>query len=114
MGRFDVYETIALIRPRPALYIGYHSLVRMSAFVDGCFHMAKEYGIECCEEPKLSGLHDWVAKRFGWHESTAGWRNIIFQESGEDDSKALDMFFELVEEFHSCSNKNAGTSSKGN
>jgi len=99
MGRFDVYETIAQIRPRPALYIGFHSLVLLRAFLDGCFHMAGEHGIERCERPDFSGLHDWVAERFGWSESTAGWCNIIVQECGGDEARALDRFFELVEEY---------------
>ena len=40
-----------------------------------------------------------VAKRFGWYESTAGWCHIIVQECGGDECKALDRFFELVEEY---------------
>ena len=99
MRQFDVYETIALIRPRPAMYIGSNSLVRLRAFLDGCFYMADEFGIECCERPDFGGLHDWVARRFGWYESTAGWCNIIVQECSGDEGKALDRFFELVEEY---------------
>ena len=99
MGRFDVYETIARMRPRPAMWIGHHSLVRLRAFLDGCFYMAHEHGIECREQPDFGGLHDWVAKRFGWYESTAGWCNIIVQECGGDEGEALDRFFDLVEEY---------------
>jgi hypothetical protein len=61
--------------------------------------MAHENGIERCEHPDFHGLHDWVAKRFGWDESTTGWCNIILKESGADDAKALDMFFERVDEY---------------
>jgi hypothetical protein len=99
MKKFDVYETISLIRQRPALYIGSHSLIRLRAFLNGCFYLAREQDIHCSESPDFGGLHDWLAKRFGWYESTAGWCNIILQECGDDDSKALDLFFELIEEF---------------
>ena len=99
MSRFDVYETIALIRARPAMYIGSHSLIRLRAFLDGCFFLAQQHGIECGERPDFGGLHDWVAKRNGWYESTAGWCNIILQQCGGDDANALDRFFELVEEY---------------
>ena len=102
MGRFDVYEFIALIRPRPAMWLGSHSLVKLRSFLDGCFYMAEEHGIECCGRPDFGGLHDWVAMRFGWYESTAGWCNIIVKECGGDEGKALDRFFELIEEYRQC------------
>jgi hypothetical protein len=101
MERFDVYQTISLIRARPAMYLGMHSLVRLRAFLDGCFFLACQHGIECGTRPDFGGLHDWIAKRFGWYESTAGWCNIILHECGGDDSKALDSFFEVVEEYRS-------------
>ena len=98
-GRFNVYATIALIRPRPAMYIGDHSLRCLKSFLDGCFFLAEEHGIETSECPVFGGFHDWVAKRFGWYESTAGWCNIIVEECGGDQGKALDRFFELIEEY---------------
>jgi hypothetical protein len=111
MGRFDVYETLALIRPRPAIYLGRCSLQALRSFLDGCFHMALEHGIECSGQPDFSGLHDWVARRFGWSASTAGWCNIIIQECGGDDGKALERFFELVEEYRRSTEPNGGRSS---
>src|SRR5437764_1496231 len=96
---FNVYETIALIRQRPALYLGECSLVRLRAFLDGCLFVVQEFGIEDDTQPAFGGFHDWVARRFGWRESTAGWCNIILQQCGGDDRKALDLFFDLVEEY---------------
>jgi hypothetical protein len=95
--RFDVYDTIALIRPRPAKYIGACSLFRLYMFLEGCFHTARLYGIERSEQPDFSRFHDWVARRFGWQESTAGWYTIILKESGGDEDKALNHFFELID-----------------
>ena len=97
--RYDVYQTIDRIRPRPTMYLGEYSLSRMEMFLGGCFYMADEYGIECCERPNFGGLHDWVALHYGWDESTAGWCNIIVQECGGDQGKALDRFFDLIEEY---------------
>ena len=99
MADFNVYETIASIRPHPAMHIGYHSLTRLQSFLDGCFYMAEKYAIRLCEHPDFHGFHDWTAERFGWKESTAGWCNIILQESNGDEAKALDSFFRLVEEY---------------
>lgn len=98
-GRFDVYDMIALIRPRPAMYIGDHSLFCLRSFLDGCFFLAEEHGIRTDESPSFGGFHDWVAERFGWYESTAGWCNIIVAECDGDPGRALDRFFELIEEY---------------
>jgi hypothetical protein len=98
-GRFDVYETIALIRPRPAMYIGEHSLPCLCSFLYGCLYLAYQQAIETNEHPEFQGFHDWIAARFGWSESTSGWCNIIIQECGGDQRKAMDRFFDLVEEY---------------
>jgi hypothetical protein len=97
--RFNVYEVVARIRQRPAMYLGEPSLVRLRAFLDGCFYLAHEAGIGHEATPDFGGFHDWVARRFGWRESTAGWCNIILDECGGDDRQALERFFDLVEEY---------------
>ena len=99
MEAFNVYDTIALIRTRPGMYLGDHSLVRLRAFLDGCFYMAERFDLGRGDGPDFGGLHDWVAKKYGWFESTAGWCDIILQECSGDESKALDQFFNLVEEY---------------
>jgi len=97
--RFDVYELIERVRRCPAVYLGQNSLIRLRAFLDGCFCVAREHEIPTDERPPFGELHDWVARRFGWYESTAGWCNIILQECGGDDAKALSRFFELIDEY---------------
>jgi hypothetical protein len=84
------------IRLRPAMYIGVLSLVRLRSFPDGCFYMARKYGIGCRERPDFGGFHDWFARRFGWNESMVGWCTIIVQECGGNEDKALDCFFVLI------------------
>jgi hypothetical protein len=98
-NQFNVYELIDVMRRRPEMYIGSHSIVHFRAFLEGCFHMARVYGIECCEQPDFSDLHYWISERFLGTQSTMGWCSIILQECGGDENKALDQFFELVEEF---------------
>jgi len=96
---YSIYDLLAKIRARPAMYLGECSLIRLRAFVDGYSFMANELGIEPRDQPNFSGFHDWVAAKFGWRESTAGWCNIILQECGGDDRKALESFFELIDEY---------------
>jgi hypothetical protein len=98
-GRFDVYEVIDRIRRYPAMYLGQTSLIRLKAFLDGCFWVATEHALPTDDCPPFGELYDWVARRYGWYESTAGWCNIILQECGGDDAKALGRFFELIDEY---------------
>src|SRR5262249_20246834 len=97
--KYNVYDTIAMIRPSPSMYLGCYSLIRLRAFLDGCFFMVVTFGIDCEVPPDFRGFDDWVAQKFGWRESTAGWCGIILQECDGDDSAALDCFFELLDEY---------------
>lgn len=98
--RFNVYELFALVRSRPGMWLGESSLTRLQLFVFGCLHITQDFGIKLDEaEPDFAGLHDWVAQRFGWRHSTAGWCHIILHACGGDEAKALEVFFELIEEY---------------
>jgi hypothetical protein len=101
--QYSIYELLAKIRARPAVHLGVWSLVRLQAFLHGYSFMASELGIEPCDQSNFGGFHDWVAARFGWPESTAGWCNIILQECGGDDRKALESFFVLIDEYRKSS-----------
>jgi hypothetical protein len=101
--QYSIYDLLAKIRVRPAIYLGEWSLTRLRAFIDGYCYMAYERGIEPGDQPNFDGFHDWVAAKFGWRESTAGWCNIILQESNGDDRVALKSFFELIDEYRKAS-----------
>lgn len=97
--RFNVYDTIAMMRSRPSMYLGECSLVRLNAFLNGCFFVAHEFGIGYEVQPDFGDFRNWVAQRFNRLESTAGYCSIILHECGGDDRQALDLFFELIEEY---------------
>jgi hypothetical protein len=81
------------------MYLGECSLIRLRAFIDGYSFMAHESEIELHDKPDFGGFHDWVAAKFEWRESTAGWCNIILEECGRDDRRAMENFFELIDEY---------------
>ena len=87
-------------RKRTAMYIGAKKISILKGFIDGYF-----YGLDVKEihlretEPKFEKFSDWLANRFHWHESTAGWKNIILKECGGDEKLSIDKFFELYDEF---------------
>ena len=97
--QYSIYDLLTKIRVRPAMYLGEWSLIRLRAFIDGYTFLAYELGIEPRDQPDFGGFHDWVARKFGWRESTAGWTNILLQESGGDDRKGLASFFKLLDEY---------------
>ncbi|MEH2082307.1 MAG: hypothetical protein V7K89_20695 [Nostoc sp.] len=95
----NLYETLEMMRPRPQMFLGQRSLTALSGFIGGYFFAMEENGILIEEEnPPFSQFHDWVARYYKWYESTAGWKNIILREVG-DEAKACDVFFELLELF---------------
>ncbi|MEH2004939.1 hypothetical protein [Nostoc sp.] len=95
----NLYETLEMMRPRPQMFLGQRSLTALSGFIGGYFFAIEENGILIEEEnPPFSQFHDWVARYYKWYESTAGWKNIILREVG-DEAKACDVFFELLELF---------------
>ncbi|OYE04252.1 hypothetical protein [Nostoc sp. 'Peltigera membranacea cyanobiont' 232] len=95
----NLYEILEMMRPRPQMFLGQRSLTALSGFIGGYFFAMEENGILIEEEnPPFSQFHDWVARYYKWYESTAGWKNIILREVG-DEAKACDVFFELLELF---------------
>ncbi len=101
----NVYDLLNLIHPRPALYLGTKSILRLRSYLDGFgyaldikkikFDWKKFYS----EDNFQDSFHEFTAKYFSWCESTAGWQNIILKECNNDEEKAVDVFFALLEEF---------------
>ena len=87
-------------RKRTAMYIGEKKISLLKGFMDGYFHGLDAKEIHLREtEPKFAKFHDWVANYFKWYESTAGWKNIILKECGNNEELAVDKFFELYDKF---------------
>jgi hypothetical protein len=68
----------------------------LATYIEGARH-----GIsKCIKEPdNFMKFHDWVADYYDLEHSSAGWPNIILKESGGDEEKAVDTFFQLYDEF---------------
>ncbi|WP_414519853.1 hypothetical protein [Nostoc sp. PCC 9305] len=95
----NIYEILEMMRPRPQMFLGQRSLTALSGFIGGYYFAMEENGILIEEEnPPFSQLNNWVARYYQRYGSTAGWKNIILREVG-DEAKACDVFFELLELF---------------
>ncbi|WP_299215092.1 hypothetical protein [uncultured Aquimarina sp.] len=84
-------------RSRIGMYLGEKKISTLKGFLDGIYYSFDAYDLK--EENLFEGLHDWVANYYGWTESTAGWKNIILEECGNDEVKAVDEFFKIYDEF---------------
>lgn len=94
----NFYQLLDKIKSRPALYLGKRSIFSLQAFLDGYTFACRQLAIPVTEqEQEFTEFQDWIEKQFN-HQSTRSWARIIFFYS-EDESQALDTFFQLFENF---------------
>ena len=113
----DCYHLLKLMERRPAMWTGEESLRSIHNYISGYYHALLDNKIvqrPLTDEP----FFDWVAKRLGYSESTAGWvnmilaycmgfkpENIIWEKffatpvTKEQHLKSIEFFYELTEEF---------------
>jgi hypothetical protein len=63
-----------------------------------CFALSEKKSEEDLSEPSFCGFHDWVAKKYGYHESTSGWCHMI-EDQRKCPEEALWLFFQLLDEY---------------
>ena len=99
MDTVDIQDLFDAIKRRPGFYIdGDKSLKRVRSFLVGYEGGSCSTSRELTDREKFHQLHDWVAKRLGYVESTSGWCNMITSRAGSDE-RGFEMFFELLDEF---------------
>lgn len=111
------YPLLKLIERRTALYTGQLSLYSIYAYLGGYSHALRDNEIKGKDLRNIS-FHDYVAKKLGYYESTAGWANMILAFSIglvpktikwtpffemhitiEQHAKSVELFYKLLEEF---------------
>jgi hypothetical protein len=91
-----IAELLMQMRPRPALYIGGESVVKLAAFLRG-YSYALDQHCSMNTHEFLAGFRDWVANRFSVTISQS-WENII-QFHSVDDKEAMQLFWKLLDEY---------------
>lgn len=93
----NVIELIREMKDRPAMYIGRHSIFCLKAYIDGWHsrNIDEDVQMEVLNEFSLwlDGLF------FNNSERTCSWCEFLYWMSANDESKALDKFFILFEQF---------------
>ena len=59
------------------MWIGNPSPDALHIFLTGYWCAMDDAGVTDASLPVFQGFHDWVARKFGFGESTAGWANMI-------------------------------------
>ena len=91
----DIYEVFDLIHLRPAMYIGWKSISHLSGFLSGMnfgYHLSDvlvKYPFQFSSELSL-----FIQIRYG----SLPYRSIL-EECNNDEERAFDLFFALLEEF---------------
>ncbi|MEG4497501.1 hypothetical protein QUB05_08445 [Microcoleus sp. F10-C6] len=94
----DLYTLIDKIKKAPSMYLGRHSIICLQAFLSGYSVAKYELGEQPTQQDRdFMQFPEWIRKKFNVQTSQS-WANVILFYS-EDESKALDRFFELLDEF---------------
>lgn len=96
---WNIYDLIDVIRRKCGLYIGEPSITALDAFVKGFVGALHAAGRPLDpEHPSFRGFHDWIASRYGFGESTPGWKNMLLTSLG-DEAIAFERFFVELDEY---------------
>lgn len=107
----DIYVLLEYIRQHPSMFVGKYYLSELSAFLYGI-----EFGLNIVSEEKFGfnwkqfrpesehrqrvGFQGWITKKLlKTKEVAIDWRTIILEQTNNDEEKAFDLFFALLEEF---------------
>jgi hypothetical protein len=113
----DCYKILKRIESCPVLWTDEVTLKSILNYISGYYHALLDNKI--VQNPQTADpFFDWVAKKLGYYESTAGWVNMILAYSmefkpenisweevfattvtNEQHLKSIKFFYELVEQF---------------
>lgn len=114
---YNLYDLFEKICVRTGMYIGGQTLSNLRSYIDGYETAMYEVKAKDNTIPDFSGFHNWVANKYGFYESTAGWQNMILaveiglspeginwskysEGTSENQHKqSLVRFFELAQEY---------------
>jgi hypothetical protein len=100
----SVFQLLDLIRKRPGIFLdGDLSIKRIRSFLVGYEAGLGSQRLALRDYRLFDRFKPWVAAQLGYTASTKGWCNMILETCGNDETKAYDRFFELVDQFRTNS-----------
>jgi hypothetical protein len=113
----ECYQTLKLIEPRPAMFLGDATLKSIHIYITGYYQALLDQGF-VTKAHTAEPFFDWIANKLGYYESNAGWVNMIVaasmgfeaksivwedvlktEKSFEQHNLSVKRFYELLEEF---------------
>ena len=88
----DLEQLLENIREKPAMYIGFPSIIRLKAYIGG-YRFATQN-----EEPLLNDMGEWLKMTYTI-ELPVTWDDVVLLLSYNNDHRAFYMFFELLDEY---------------
>ncbi|MGW7261944.1 hypothetical protein [Streptomyces sp. NPDC054842] len=99
----DVYDVLDQVRLRPSMWVRGKSLLHLESMLIGYTAALGVHGIDegCDLRPgSLGPFAQWLWRRLGMaYPSSLGWAVEIERRAEQTDVPAMEMFFELLDEF---------------
>lgn len=92
----NIFDLLTNIKPRPGLYFGGHSIVKLKSFLDGYYYALLANSING-DEDFWNKFQLFVSSKYHINTSQSWDKIILFFSNDEVD--ALDKFFDLFELF---------------
>lgn len=97
---YSIFELLDRIKKRPAIFLdGDPSLKRLRSFLVGYECALGRLQLTLAGHAIFYLFNDWVAAHLDFGNSTSGWCNMILAKCGNDDAKAYQFFFDLLDQF---------------
>ncbi|MDE7319831.1 MAG: hypothetical protein K2N46_08870 [Lachnospiraceae bacterium] len=99
-----LHRMIRQIQTRPGMYIGSNTITSLEHFLDGYQAAERDFGVGVCRNgnlfpPDFYYMHNFADFRLQTKCLCAGWRHNILTYCHGDEEKALNLFFDLYQEF---------------
>lgn len=91
----DVLQLLNMFRPHPHFYLGERSITRLRCFLDG---FSVGYSFPCLEHSFFPEFQEYIERKYSERDSLS-WNIILLNAVGNDEEKALDLFFREFDEF---------------
>ena len=92
------------VRERPALYLGEYKISKLPNFITGYSigsHMTKNIDAQPDKYFEGPGFINWFFKKYNIAD-TSFWQTPFLEEAKGDEKKALDLFFDYLDEYSKC------------
>lgn len=93
---------LGYFRQRPGMYLGRNQISLLSTFMTGYRFSLQENGYDISSDPFFGndsgGFFIWFQNKRGY-SSSSNWYLTILKECNGEEEKALELFFNLLEEY---------------